>query len=268
MDKIYIPTFRRVDSQITFNSLPDKYKEKTILVVHEHERPQYNYDVEYLVLPDDIGIARTRKEIIYHAGKSKFCMYDDDVKFYRRNLKYFGQKSDMESSKRQMTEGDFNEMFDLFNGWMYNENVIQIGHRVAFLPPTGEIYKDFTDVYSMYMINGEEVFKFADEIDWTYVEVGEDSMMTLEFLLRGYKTRRCDLFCAQPKWWQKGGCSEYRSAEFHNKEHEKLMKKYPAYVYIKREIERKNIGKIFEQGYRWKEAYNSFYDNSLSNFFE
>ena len=46
------------------------------------------------------------------------------------------------------------------------------------------------------------------------------------------------------------------------------MKKYPAYVYIKREIERKNIGKIFEQGYRWKEAYNSFYDNSLSNFFE
>ena len=30
MDKIYIPTFRRVESQITFDSLPDKYKEKNL----------------------------------------------------------------------------------------------------------------------------------------------------------------------------------------------------------------------------------------------
>ena len=36
--KIYIPTFRRVDFQITFASLPDKYKEKAILVVQEQEQ--------------------------------------------------------------------------------------------------------------------------------------------------------------------------------------------------------------------------------------
>ena len=33
MHKIYIPTFRRVDSQITFNSLPDKYKANVIRVI-------------------------------------------------------------------------------------------------------------------------------------------------------------------------------------------------------------------------------------------
>ena len=263
MHKIYIPTFRRVDSQITFASLPDKYKEKAILVVQKHERPQHKLDVEYLVVEDGIGIAKTRKKIIDHAGKSRFCLYDDDIKFYRINIKYLMKEnwldSDMKGVKRPMTEDDFDEMFDIFNSWMDNENIIQIGHRSAMLPPSWRFYTDFTDVYSGYMINGVELSKFVDEIDWTFVEVGEDSMMSLEFLLRGYKIRRSELFCIQPKWWQEGGCSEFRNAKFHNKEHKKLMDKYPEYVYFKKEIKRSNIGIIKDYRYRWKEAYRSYY---------
>ena len=48
--KIYIPTFRRVDSQITFDNLPDKIKENVIMVVQEQERDEYKYDCEYLVV--------------------------------------------------------------------------------------------------------------------------------------------------------------------------------------------------------------------------
>jgi len=261
--KIYIPTYKRVEDQITFDSLPDKYKEKTILVVQERERPLHKHDVEYLVVGDNIGIAKTRKKIIDHAGKSRFCLYDDDVKFYRRNIRYLmkenWQDSDMKGVKRPMTEDDFDEMFDIFNSWMDNQNIIQIGYRSAFLPPSWRLYTDFTDVYSGYMINGVELSKFVDEIDWTFVEVGEDSMMSLEFLLRGYKIRRSELFCIQPKWWQKGGCSEWRDAKLHNKEHKKLMDKYPKYVYFKKEIERPNIGIIKDYRYRWKEAYRSYY---------
>ena len=268
MYKIYIPTYKRVEDQITFDSLPDKYKEKTILVVQEHERPQHKLDVEYLVVEDGIGIAKTRKKIIDHAGKSRFCLYDDDVKFYRRNIKYLMKEnwldSDMKGVKRPMSEDDFDEMFDIFNSWMDNENIIQIGHRSAMLPPSWHFYTDFTDVYSGYMINGVELSKFVDEIDWTFVEVGEDSMMSLEFLLRGYKIRRSELFCIQPKWWQEGGCSEFRTAKFHNKEHKKLMDKYPKYVYFKKEIERPNIGMIKDYRYRWKEAYRSHYIKQIS----
>ena len=279
VEKIYIPTFRRVDSQITFNSLPDKYKENAILVVQRHERPQHKRDVEYLVVGDNIGIAKTRKKIIDHAGKSRFCIYDDDIKFYRRNIKYLMKEnweldlfdSDMEDhglpqkhTKRPMTVGDFDEMLEIFNTWMDTENIIQIGYRSAMLPPSWHLYTDFTDVYTGYMINGAEVSKFADEIDWTFVEVGEDSMMSLEFLLRGYKIRRSELFCIQPKWWQEGGCSEFRDAKFHNKEHKKLMDKYPKYVYFKKEIERPNIGMIKDYRYRWKEAYRSHYIEQIS----
>ena len=171
MDRIYIPTFRRVDNQITFNNLPDKYKEKAIIVVQDHERSQYNYDVEYFVVGDNIGIAATRKEIIYHAGDSVFCMYDDDAKFYKRNFKYFGMnQSDMEGSKRQMTEEDFDDMYSLFHTWIDNENVIQVGNRDAFLPPSGHLYSDFKDISGTFMINGKELVKFRDEIDWTYVQ--------------------------------------------------------------------------------------------------
>ena len=270
MHKIYIPTYKRVEDQIAFDSLPDKYKEKTILVVQEHERPLHKHDVEYLVVGDNIGIAKTRKKIIDHAGKSRFCLYDDDVKFYRRNIRYLmkenWQDSDMKGVKRPMTEDDFDEMFDIFNSWMDNQNIIQIGYRSAFLPPSWRLYTDFTDVYSGYMINGVELSKFVDEIDWTFVEVGEDSMMSLEFLLRGYKIRRSELFCIQPKWWQKGGCSEFRDAKFHNKEHKKLMDKYPKYVYFKKEIERPNIGMIKDYRYRWKEAYRSYYAKRIREY--
>ena len=70
MEKIYIPTFKRVDNQITFNGLPDKYKEKTILVVQEQEREQYKYDCEYFVVGNDIGIAKTRELIYRKAGNN------------------------------------------------------------------------------------------------------------------------------------------------------------------------------------------------------
>ena len=258
MDRIYIPTFRRVDNQITFNNLPDKYKEKVIIVVQDHERSQYNYDVEYFVVGDNIGIAATRKEIIYHAGDSVFCMYDDDAKFYKRNFKYFGtNQSDMEGSKRQMTEEDFDDMYSLFHIWIDNENIIQVGNRDAFLPPSGHLYSDFKDISGTFMINGKELVKFRDEIDWTYVSVGEDSMMTLEFLLRGYRNRRSDLFVRDIKYWGEGGWSECRNSDFHYKEHLKLMKKYPEYVYVKRNVVRKDIGMIVDFKYKWKSAYES-----------
>ena len=103
--KIYIPTFRRVDNQITFNNLPDDVKENVILVVQEQEKNQYKYDCEYLVVDNNIGIAKTREHIYRHAGKNRFGMLDDDVRFYRRNTMYYkGEESNMEKSRRMMNQ--------------------------------------------------------------------------------------------------------------------------------------------------------------------
>ena len=129
--------------------------------------------------------------------------------------------------------------------------------RDAFLPPSGHLQADLADITGTFMINGKELIKFRDEIDWTFVRVGEDSMMTLEFLLRGYKNRRSDLFVRDIKFWGEGGCSEFRDSDFHYKEHLKLMKKYPEYVYVKRNVVRKEIGMIADFKYKWNDAYKS-----------
>ena len=39
------------------------------MVVQEQERKQYKYDCEYLVVDDNIGIAKTREIIYRDAGK-------------------------------------------------------------------------------------------------------------------------------------------------------------------------------------------------------
>ena len=38
--KIYIPTFKRVDNQLTFTNLPDDIKKNVIMVVQEQEKDQ------------------------------------------------------------------------------------------------------------------------------------------------------------------------------------------------------------------------------------
>ena len=72
--KLYIPTFKRVDNQLTFINLPDDIKENVIMVVQDQEKDQYKYDCEYLVVDNNIGIAKTRELIYRHAGNQRFGM--------------------------------------------------------------------------------------------------------------------------------------------------------------------------------------------------
>ena len=101
IEKIYIPTFRRVDKQITLDSIPQEYKSKVVLVVQEQERDEYKYDVDYLVVDNDIGIAKTRECIYRDAKNIKYGVMDDDVVMFRRNSKYYGLEPNMDKSKNQ-----------------------------------------------------------------------------------------------------------------------------------------------------------------------
>ena len=38
IEKIYIPTFHRVDKQTALSKIPDKHKDKVILVVQKQEK--------------------------------------------------------------------------------------------------------------------------------------------------------------------------------------------------------------------------------------
>ena len=81
------------------------------MVVQEQEKDEYDYDVEYLIVGNDIGIAATREQIYNHASKKRYLMVDDDITFYRRNRKYMKVESNMERSKRPLSSSDWDDMF-------------------------------------------------------------------------------------------------------------------------------------------------------------
>ena len=137
--RIYIPTYKRADSQTTFENLPTEIQKKVIMVVQQQERDQYDYDCEYLVVADEIGIAKTRELIYYHAGNNHFAMLDDDIKFYRRNSKYYDEEPNMDTSKRLMTLEDWNDWLDQLNTWFSMHDVMHVGHRDLSLPPAGTV---------------------------------------------------------------------------------------------------------------------------------
>ena len=273
IDKIYIPTFRRVNDQTTFDGLPDEYKEKVVMVVQEQERDEYKYDVEYLVVGDNIGIAKTRELICRDAGNKRFYMLDDQLVIQRRNAKYFGDESNMDTAKRVCTKEDLDDMFTLFHGWMDDENIMHIGHKASAMPP-GKRYLDNQAITQATMIDGRELSKFIDDIKWDLCYLGSDSRFTLDCLVNGYKNRISDEFChLKQGMWAPGGCqSSGRTVEMWEKEHMKLMDYYPEFVYIHNDKMKPwgkyadNFDEFVEFRYKWKDAYNSS-KNITHNFF-
>ena len=282
--KIYIPTYKRVDKQITYNALPKKYKKKVIMVVQKQEEKLYKekYDCKFEIVNNNIGLSKTRKHIFKISQGKRFCIIDDDVTFWRRNSKYVKEeqcgslpdnelepkmikvkvKKDMEDSKREMNESDFDDMFKEFDEMFDNgdtfrpeQPIIQISCREQSKPPAGIRTRTNLPSYSFHYFNGKHIKKIFDKIDWDMVKVGQDTMWQLEFLLNGYQLRLSDIFCIKSLWWQEGGVSEYRDAKMFDEEHKKILKKWPAYCFItKRKVERV-VGDLIDIRYRWRKAF-------------
>ena len=231
IETLYIPTMGRTDIQITYDNLPYKYQKMVKFVIPKKEwklmTKKYG-DNQLLVTPSKVkGIAATREFICRHAGETRFSMIDDDVIFYRRNQKYYSDldnKSNMDKSKRQMTEQDFDDMFEMFDRWM-DEGYLHVGHRRANLPPCKKSHDDICFFNSIHHIDGKKLSNIIDGIDWTFCEVGEDANFMFEYLSRGFINRKSCEFSAHWDSFQDGGCAVYRDSEFHNKEHGKLQKR-------------------------------------------
>lgn len=144
MDKIFIPTVNRVSQQITYDGLPDELKSKVTFVVQAWERNQYSYDADYLVLPAELDIhkgdrfclAKTRKHIYEQGRGIKYAVLDDDLHFQRRNSKIWAGVSNIEKSKKEASNTDIKEMFELFTSWLDEPDVTICGCWHDTSPPS------------------------------------------------------------------------------------------------------------------------------------
>ena len=128
IERIYIPTVRRADNQITFNNFPKELQERVIMVVEPGERHLYNYSCQYLEIPEEIvgswtQLAQTRKFIHKHAGAVKYCVADDDIVIKRRNAKYWTGESNMELTKRNATSEEILNMYDKIDTWLDEKSI-------------------------------------------------------------------------------------------------------------------------------------------------
>mgnify|MGYP001214984671 CR=1 FL=1 len=195
IERIYIPTVRRADTQITFNNLPKELQERVVMVVEPGERHLYNYDCEYLEIPEEIvgtwtQLAQTRLFIHKHAGAIKYCVADDDIIIRKRNAKYWTGNSNMEKSKRDATEEEILDMYEKVDKWFDERDIGVVGLSDAGTPPASNEYEDTRDVYSYIFYDGRMLSKIIDDMDICSLRIAEDVLFLYEVLSRGINTRK------------------------------------------------------------------------------
>lgn len=259
IEKIYIPTLGRVEEQKTYNDLPDKYKERVVMVVQEHERPKYKYDVEYLIVGDNIGSSKTR-ELIFKDGckrKINFLMVDDQMIIKRRVLNY---KELGLPSSWILEEKDYDDMFELMNSWL-NEGYIHCGTRKQNIPPMREEYIDIAALFSVSFVNGTLLSEIIDDIQISIERESEDITFIIEYLTRGYKNRQSNLFIHNKKTHKAGGCTQAgRTLNTTSEIHQRLVKRYPNYIFLNNTKQQEGLSTL---KVKWKQAYKDSQVKSL-----
>lgn len=240
MDRIFIPTVKRVDQQITYDGLPKSLKKKVTMVVQHWERPQYHYDCDYLVLPkkldlsDPLCMSKSR-EIIYEEGRNlKYCVLDDDLTFKRRNSKRFYGVSDMEKSGRNCTDDDIKEMFDLFDKWLKEPSVSFCGPSQIQNIPSTKPFTNNQSISSCVWFNGPNFSDVLDDIP-KICRYGSDTFFFLGLLSNGFGNRVSQIFCFD-NVSLKGKLTEniWDKTKFNDvwKSHKIINKHYPQFFQI------------------------------------
>ena len=283
IERIYIPTAKRENNQITYNNLPDELKKKVIMVLRPEDRFLYNYDCEYLVVPTQIvgtytELAQTREYIHKHAGAIKYAMVDDDIIIKRRNAKYWTGKSNMEKSKRRATQEEILTLYETVDKWFEEPDIGIVGLSDSGTPPANNEYEDTKDVYSCIFYDGRMISKVIDEMDITSLRIAEDVLFLYEALSRGINTRKStewmydnrsmvdkDLQDSRVVWTDMYDKKEDKPKNFYqSEEHYKAMRyiqeKYPHGVKIF-----EKDGKMKNVKY-WKKVYRPS-GSSLESFF-
>ena len=263
IDKIYIPTCGRSDRQITWNNLPQKWKDKTVLVVDSTEVNKY--DKPILSIPEGMkGIASIREWIVKQTQEEKICMFDDDL-----DLVYTRKTDESGPTNKKLNDDEVDEMMNLMSEWL--DDHVFCGLDATWSHPQFDIdYKFCGRVCSNVFYNIKTLP--MNEINWTDLEISEDYNIALQLLTRGFSNKVSTRYRVSPVGnFSAGGCSSYRTIELHNESFIKLQEKFPKFITLKEKVQNSGLWKGQKRlagVIQWKKAYESSQKSSLSNFFE
>jgi len=262
IDKIYIPTVGRSDRQITWKNLPQKWKEKTVLVVDAADSDKYNMPI--ITIPEGMkGIASIREWIVKQSQEEKICMFDDDL-----DLVYTRTSNETGQTNRKLNDNEIDDMFSLMDEWL--NNYVFCGLDATWSHPQFDTdYKLCGRVCSNVFYNIKTLP--MNELNWTDIEISEDYNIALQLLTKGFPNKISTRYRVSPVGnFSSGGCSSYRTIELHNESFIKLQEKFPKFITLKEKIQNSGLWKGQKRlagVIQWKKAYESSQISTLTSFF-
>ena len=222
--RIYIPTYKRSDRQITYNNLPKEIQQKVTFIINECEKDiSFFQDKQTIVLPDSCKIAEKREMAFLNSKNEKFAVFDDDIIFHKR---IEGKTKKLESFS------DFQEMFDFFSNLLDDPEIFLVN------PIGTHIFPNFSKDYQEAVLSSQSNFfdgpkLLKENLDWTSLQLFEDAYLIMQMLSKGYVNRVYNNYCfVGSKLNSKGGCSTFRTSQVHNESLLKLKKAFPEHVSI------------------------------------
>lgn len=269
LNKIYIPTLGRVDSQITYENMPNYLKEITSFVIQPKEvelfRKKYpNANIE--VLPEnDYGICNTRKWIIDTAGDTFYWMVDDDMLFTKRHVNRSTLKKNSEKSNTPFVESDWDDMIQWIED-KWDEGYAVVGNRKKGLPPAPKSEQPFGKLVQSFFFNGSKLHRDKIVLDIPFVE---DVQLILQILQMGGKTIVTDDYLFDcDDYGNEGGCTlDGRTAQINLDNMLELANRYPKFIKMKDEVIKLNDDLLYQKHtIYYKKAYNPYYGRTENNF--
>lgn len=263
--QLVIPTYRRVDKQLTLQNLPPVLQQQTILVasdVEERAALRERYNVRDVVVATGVqSIAEKRHWIVTQLGCEHVFMLDDDLRFGLRCP--LAERTWSEEDGSWHTDGQFllraqpEQLVPVFD-WL--AQCLQNGYGAVGI---GSRMHNNRNRLS-YARNTRLMFAFglsrtaynAAGVRFDDVRVREDFHVTLGLLRAGYENvSLLEATCDQDKFNAPGGASSERSMELSNQEAERLAQLHPGLVRV---VERAYSASIprKEVVVSWKKALN------------
>ena len=266
IDHFFITTLNRINNQRTWENLSPSWRERTSLVVQNHEVDKYPEKYNLVVLPDSIrSLSPTKEWIIRQNTNKRFAILDDDLSFTRTR-----SVDEQGASNIPMTDKNFDDLEKIICHW-FDEGYSHCGLDAVWNPPTRDkLYKVNSRICMNVFYDGSKIP--IDEIDWSRLVCSQDFDCCLQLLRLGYQNRLSLKYrVGQISTQAKGGCAEYRTIEVHNDCMKKLAEYHKGFVQLYEKVETgsgewKGMEKIAAR-ISWKKAYQSSQINTLEEFF-
>jgi hypothetical protein len=273
IDQIFIPTYRRTAKQKTFDNLPKKYQDISVLVVAEDEKDILGKNYPVIVCPCqgkgpegsdplDYGLSPTRKWIAYHVDPTyKYAVFDDDLGEFVYTLRDSERKTRGETLVNTPINYEGSERFDEAMETMSNllDEYVTTGFEVTWNPPFETDFGICWRQTTNHFYNAKTFPK--EKIDFTGLKCAQDYYILLQLLTQGYQNAVSFRYRVRPELTSAdGGCQEYRTIQVHNESMEKLKEAFPDFVTIRTKQQKNGKWKGMDKHaatIQWKKAYAS-----------